>query len=240
MKYGMRERLSGAVILIALAVIFVPMLFDEPAPRDGRPEPSISIEAPIEVERHDVADPKPPASLSGGETSIEIPAPTPRLLPDDGTPSSRIASTEASGQNEAASSEQVPGGQASSEPSSAEQASTQEPTDTAPAVDPIAELARAADQRMAERPSTSSESVEQAVAQGEWAVQVGSFGKQSNVERLLAQLRDEGFNAYSRPRGNDLTTVYVGPFATSEAGERAVTEVKSRVNLQGLLVRVKE
>ncbi|MDT0499455.1 MULTISPECIES: SPOR domain-containing protein [unclassified Halomonas] len=244
MKYGMRERLSGAVILIALAVIFVPMLFDEPAPRDGRPEPSISIEAPIEVERHDVADPKPPASLSGGETSIEIPAPTPRLLPDDGTPSSRIASTEASGQNEAASSEQVPSGQASNEPSSAEQNSTQEPADTAPAVDPIAELARAADQRMAERPSTSSqsgsESVEPAVAQGEWAVQVGSFGKSSNVERLLAQLRDEGFNAYSRPRGNDLTTVYVGPFATSEAGERAVAEVKSRVNLQGLLVRVKE
>ena len=36
MKYGMRERLSGAVILIALAVIFVPMLFDEPAPRSER------------------------------------------------------------------------------------------------------------------------------------------------------------------------------------------------------------
>ena len=75
---------------------------------------------------------------------------------------------------------------------------------------------------------------------GEWAVQVGSFGQQANVERLLNQLRDEGFSAYSRPRGNDLTTVYVGPFASSEAGERAVGEVKTRVNLQGLLVRVRE
>ncbi|HSH57080.1 MAG TPA: SPOR domain-containing protein [Halomonas sp.] len=225
MKYGMRERLSGAVILIALAVIFVPMLFDEPAPRDGRPEPSLSIEAPIEVERHDVPEPKPPASLSGGET----PEPSPRLLPGDDTRSSQIASTEATDQGEASASEQL---------------SPKEPADTAPDVDPIAELAKAADRRLAERSSSSNqssaESLEPAMAEGEWAVQVGSFGKPANVERLLVQLRDEGFTAYSRPRGNDLTTVYVGPFATSEAGERAVAEVKSRVNLQGLLVRVKE
>ncbi|TDB02918.1 SPOR domain-containing protein [Halomonas marinisediminis] len=236
MKYGMRERLSGAVILIALAVIFVPMLFDDPAPRDGRPEPSISIEAPIEVERHDVPEPQPPASLSGDEASGVIPEPTPRLLPGDETRSSRIASTEATSQDMPSASEQTSDEPASAEPSSAKQGSTQEPADTATAVDPIAELARAADQRLAERSSSPGA----AVAQGEWAVQVGSFGKPSNVERLLAQLRDEGFTAYSRPRGNDLTTVYVGPFATSEAGEQAVAEVKARVNLQGLLVRVKE
>ena len=34
MKYGKRERISGAVILLALGVIFIPMLFDEPPARD--------------------------------------------------------------------------------------------------------------------------------------------------------------------------------------------------------------
>lgn len=202
MKYGMRERLSGAVILIALAVIFVPMLFDEPAPRDDRPEPVLSIDTPIEVERHDVPEPVPPASL---------------------------AESDEAGVGEGQSPEESP----AEETASAE-----------PAVDPIAELARAADQRLAESASASDqadgEAVESAVSGGEWAVQVGSFGQQANVERLLNQLRDEGFSAYSRPRGNDLTTVYVGPFASSEAGERAVGEVKNRVNLQGLLVRVRE
>lgn len=207
MKYGMRERLSGAVILIALAVIFVPMLFDEPAPRDDRPEPVLSIDTPIEVERHDVPEPVPPASLEESDPSDEIPEPDTRLTPDDEAKPAPLATSE-------------------------------------PAVDPIAELARAADQRLAESASASgqgdAEAVESAVAGGEWAVQVGSFGQQANVERLLNQLRDEGFSAYSRPRGNDLTTVYVGPFASSEAGERAVGEVKTRVNLQGLLVRVRE
>lgn len=218
MKYGMRERLSGAIILIALAVIFVPMLFDEPAPREDRPEPSLSIDAPIDVERHDVAEPTPPASLAGTDSSEE-------------------------------SSEDEASGQEASAPR----------TDTEPA-DPIADLAQAADRRLSEKESESrnesaSENanegasaassagagdVEPAVEAGGWAVQVGSFGEPANVKRLLARLRDEGFSAYSRPRGNDLTTVYVGPFGSSEAGERAVAEVKARINLQGLLVRVKE
>ncbi|WP_282041706.1 SPOR domain-containing protein [Halomonas alimentaria] len=224
MKYGMRERLSGAVILIALAVIFVPMLFDEPAPRDDRPEPVLSIDTPIEVERHDVPEPVPPASLAESDPSDAIPEPDTRLM-SDGEANPAPLATADEGQ--------------SPEESPAEETATAEP-----AVDPIAELARAADQRLAENASASgqgdAEAVESAVAGGEWAVQVGSFGQQANVERLLKQLRDEGFSTYSRPRGNDLTTVYVGPFASSEAGERAVGEVKNRVNLQGLLVRVRE
>ncbi|MDL4864762.1 SPOR domain-containing protein, partial [Halomonas elongata] len=63
MKYGMRERISGALILIALAVIFVPLLFDDPAPREERPEPTLTIEQPIEVERRDLEEPTPPESL---------------------------------------------------------------------------------------------------------------------------------------------------------------------------------
>lgn len=211
MKYGMRERLSGAIILIALGVIFVPMLFDEPAPREGRPEPSLSIDAPIDVERHDVAEPTPPASLAETDSSEEV------------------AEGEAAGEG------------ASPRPDAAQAPPPSEPAD------PIADLAQAADQRQAERETASSASssaqaggVEPAVESGDWAVQVGSFGESANVERLLARLRDKGFSAYSRPRGSDLTTVYVGPFGNSEAGERAVAEVKASINLQGLLVRVKE
>lgn len=239
MKYGMRERLSGAVILIALAVIFVPMLFDEPAPREGRPEPSLSIDAPIDVERHDVPEPQPPATIGQPALSGEVPQPSPRLLPGDevsGVDTSGVETSDQGVSSTPMDSTEAPG--------EAVEPSAEAPANAEPAVDPIAELARAADRRMAESASSSSsapaEAVEPAMAEGEWAVQVGSFGKPANVERLLVQLREEGFNAYSRPRGNDLTTVYVGPFTTSEAGERAVAEVKSRINLQGLLVRVKE
>ncbi|WP_444677416.1 SPOR domain-containing protein [Halomonas sp. E19] len=105
--------------------------------------------------------------------------------------------------------------------------------------DPIADLARQASQRVetAQAPSTAPSPT---AASGEWAVQVGSFGEAGNAERLQARLREEGFSAYSRRRDNNMTTVYVGPYASSEAGERAMTELKERANLQGLLVRVRE
>ncbi|MFP4137585.1 MAG: SPOR domain-containing protein [Halomonas sp.] len=216
MKYGMRERLSGAVILIALAVIFVPMLFDEPAPRSERPEPTQRIEPPIEVERHDVPEPVPPASLDADEEVSEVQeaaevAPI-EPVPDDAAEASAEAGDEASSDA---------------------------------ALDPIAELARAADERMARSSGDESDTDagaegEAAASGGDWAVQVGSFGQADNAERLLGQLREEGFDAFTRPRDDDLTTVYVGPFGSAEEGERAVAEVKSRANLQGLLVRVRE
>lgn len=243
MKYGMRERISGAVILIALAVIFVPMLFSEPAPRSERPEPVLTIEQPVDVERENVPDPRPPETLG------QIESPT---SPRDVEPPAEDDRVEAEAVTTLAESSQSSDEPASDEPSATE-SSGGDSDGATESIDPIAELARAADQRLAERRTREEESAasdggEQsqasdptpAVESGEWAVQVGSFGEPDNAERLEAQLREQGFNAYRRPRDNDLTSVYVGPYDSSEAGERAVGELKSRANLQGLLVRVRD
>ncbi|WP_244272152.1 SPOR domain-containing protein [Halomonas aestuarii] len=210
----MRERLSGAVILIALAVIFIPMLFDEPAPRGERPQPVMTIERPVEVERRDLPDPTPPASLG----QIQSPEAS----------SSRPASSEEEGADAAPAVEATPAS-AESEPASA-------PSDE-PAADPIAELARAADERLAGQQEGSRPDPVEAAPDGEWAVQVGSFGEPANAQRLEATLAEQGLPVYSRDRDNGLTTVYVGPFATSREGERVMGELKARDNLQGLLVR---
>lgn len=216
MKYGWRERISGAVILIALAVILLPWLLSEPAPRSERPQPVLTIEQPIEVPRHEIAEPAPPASLG----QLEAPR---QAVEDDGEAQlSEVAEETA---------EQV----------TAEAPAPREAPEPAP--DPIAELARAADQRLADRRDEGEEpapsSSTPATPGGDWAVQVGSFGEPANAERLLGQLRDQGFPAYSQPRDNNLTTVFVGPFDSSEAGERAMNELKSQANLQGLLVRAR-
>ncbi|MCL7939396.1 SPOR domain-containing protein [Halomonas sp. ATCH28] len=218
----MRERLSGAVILIALAVIFVPMLFDEPAPRSERPQPVMSIEQPVEVERRDVPDPEPPTSLG-------------QIRSPSGTSSSDPASTEERIEPET---EQAVEAMADTEPTTPETADT-EARDEADE-DPIAELARAADQRLsgeAEQASREAAQAAQAAPEGEWAVQVGSFGEQANAERLESNLAAQGLPVYSRVRDNGLTTVYVGPYATSREGEEVMAKLKADANLQGLLVR---
>ena len=234
MKYGMRERLSGAIILIALAAIFVPMLFDEPASRDERPEPVLTIEQPAPVERRDLPDPQPPESL--GEM----------LSPQasSGQAESPVASEE-----EEPDSREAP--QVNTAPAVAvEQAESPEatppttpPTAEEPRPDPIAELAQAASERLQSRAASAPEqnsAAPSASPGGEWAVQVGSFGEAANAERLQAQLQEQGFPAYSRQRDNAMTTVYVGPFDTSETGERVMGAIKEQVNMQGLLVRVRD
>lgn len=217
MKYGMRERLSGGLILVALGVIFVPMLFDEPAPREERPRPVLTIEQPIAVDRNPVAEPAPPASLEGeleaergddeSSSSLGVTALPEATIADETDESPEVAA--------------IPEPQATPEP---------EPAPSEPAADPIAELAQAAQNGGDSRPP----------AVGDWAVQAGSFGEPANAERLERQLGEQGFNAYRRPRDNGLTTVYVGPFESSEAGERARGELKEKANIQGLLIRVRE
>ncbi|SHF43194.1 DedD protein [Modicisalibacter ilicicola DSM 19980] len=215
MKYGMRERISGAVILLALAVIFIPMLFDEPPSREAQPEPTLTIEQPIEVERQDVDEPEPPASLG----QIQMPE-----LRDDGASAS--PSVEPS---------------ATDEPRVVETESARRVADPETRSDPIAELARRTEEgkKQEQQPPASQPETPSAEEQGDWAVQAGSFGEPGNAERFEAELKAEGFEAFRRVRDNDLTTVYVGPFTSSEAGEKARAELKQKANIQGLLIRLR-
>lgn len=227
MKYGMRERISGAIIVIALAVIFLPMLFDDPAPRDERPEPVLSVEEPVEVERVEVEEPKPPVRLGS------LADPMPQAPADDEDVEEERG--------------EASGGESSEPAVAADDDAANRETDEADGADPIAELARRAEAKREQQPPQRDEPEDSsdeaaptaASASGEWAVQAGSFGEPGNAERLETQLKEQGFQAYRRERDNNLTTVYVGPYESSEAGERARSELKSRANIQGLLVRVK-
>ncbi|WP_027349042.1 SPOR domain-containing protein [Halotalea alkalilenta] len=59
MKYGIRERIIGGIILIALAVIVVPMFFGSPSERESGPGPTMTInQQPIEVPQRDIAPPQ--------------------------------------------------------------------------------------------------------------------------------------------------------------------------------------
>lgn len=145
MKYGMRERISGIIIVVALGVIFVPMLFDEPESPEQRPDPVLTIDPPVDVERRDVPEPTPPAGLGQGQ------APLAGDQGNDGQASQ--------GQGESA--EASPSRQVDAEPAQqvAEETSEREPEPeptpeaSQPREDPIAALARQAEQRSTSGPS---------------------------------------------------------------------------------------
>ncbi|GHA92749.1 SPOR domain-containing protein [Modicisalibacter luteus] len=218
MKYGMRERISGAVILVALGVIFIPMLFDEPPSREEQPEPVLTIQQPIEVERVPVAEPERPSSLG----QIQMPS---------------TSNNETQQANTQPKPTPPPPAAPDAEPAAPAKPTEQPVANPSTRSDPIADLARQSEQRQGESETQASSDT---ASSGEWAVQVGSFGEPDNAQRLESKLDEQGFNAFRQPRSNNLTTVYVGPFASSEAGEQARTELKEKANIQGLLVRMKE
>lgn len=238
MKYGMRERVSGIVIIGALAVLILPMLFD--APDDtARPEgPVMSIEQPISVSQQEIDEPRSPLegqqreSVSQGEqlfpgASDEIASRTePELSQQTASPGG--AEVEGPASNEGATVSSSDTASSTGTPSStgdASSASAASERDSAPAEDPI----------MAAASGSAGRSSAQSSGEG-WAVQAGSFGQPENADRLISQLQEQGFNAYQRPRGN-LHTVYVGPFDSTEASEQARTRLQSRANIKGLIVR---
>lgn len=230
MKYGKRERISGAVILLALGVIFIPMLFDEPPARDERPSPVMTLGKPVDIDRSTVDAPQPPSELKIG-TDVPI-----TFVDGNG----KVRDSDPGIENASESRARVAEAQqlsptrsvSSSEPKAAptpqpKPAPTPKP-EPKPAPEPAPEPKPAV---AASAPSSSA---------GGWAVQVGSFGKPANAERLQKDLQSKGFAAYRVARDGNLTVVFVGPYKSSEIGESARSRLQEQVNIKGLLVRRKE
>lgn len=231
MKYGKTERISGIVILLALLAIVVPWLMSDPAPREERPQPTFVIEQPVDVARQEVPAPQMPESIATPPPSEPVETDEALEEPIDEMPrapqTDQVVRAETSSTN--------PG---TSEPASS--SSAPEPA-SPPQEDPIAALVAANESRNSSNGNTrSASSGPAAQQQGEWAVQVGSFGDTANAQRISDQLSGEGFRVFQRARDNNLTTVLVGPYATSEDGEEAMALIKQRINVQGLLVRVRD
>ncbi|OLO08588.1 hypothetical protein BTW08_06465 [Salinicola sp. MH3R3-1] len=249
MKYGWRERISGAVILVALGAIFLPMLFDDPEPRQQEPGPVMVIEQPVgggETRQRIIESPQPPTSVadggsqgsgsqSSGSQGSGNPDSASRNSSDDRVGSNPVPEPDTRSQLNAGSEDSFGKGNAATGSGSSD--------------DPIADISQAEQTQPEPEPSkpasTQQPSTQQAStpertsasSDGGWVVQVGSFGQSGNATRLAAKLKDQGFTAYSQPRDNNLTTVYVGPFESSDAGEKARAELKQAANIQGLLIR---
>lgn len=224
MKYGMRERISGIVIIVALAIMVLPMLFDAPDEVERPEGPVMSIDRPVSVSRQAVDEPRSPLDDQSERPQQSAPRSEP-LLPD--------ASDETRSRPEPELAQQAasPAGSASVAPADERETSASSDSGAAASGDAAAERDSAA-----EDPIMAAASGSAGRSGGDWAVQAGSFGQPENADRLIGQLREQGFDAYQRPRGN-LHTVYVGPFDSTEASEQARTRLQSRANIKGLIVR---
>ncbi|MDY6840147.1 MAG: SPOR domain-containing protein [Pseudomonadota bacterium] len=216
---GLKQRIIGALVLVSLAVIFVPMLFDEPHSE----RTSTTIKIPEEPPFPEVAAPRTevaPAPSSGpesrdgnrtapatGENSGDSPGY--RILedsPGDKATSGVVESTDA-GQPPASSAR---------EPASASAGTVGQAS---------------------ENPATETAEYERSL-EGAWVVQLGSFGNSDNARRLRDQVREKGYGSHLQKvvRGDTtLTRVFSGPFASKSDAESAKTALDDAFGLNSLV-----
>ena len=229
MESRAKQRLTGAIILVALFVLLVPELLT--GPRDSHP----ATESPssggmrrytIDLDAQNSAgQPMAPAGHEAPVALPEVAAPmgsaTERAMPGEAA----IAPSEAA----------VTTNPAPSPNNSAAVAQT--PAASAPK--PIATPAPAPAAATAPRTETPRAATANPVP-GSFVVQLGSFGSKENAERLVRDMNAKGFTTFIAPittNGRELYRVRVGPTRDRASAEALATELK-RVGQSGSIVPI--
>ena len=217
MDAALKQRLVGAAVLVALAVIFLPMLV-------GGPEPeSEAVSVPLDI----------PAAPERDFETRDLPL-TPSA-PTSATPAAddpnRIVTVDAP------SAERVDAAP-ESEPSTASPAPTSTTTPAAPTPQPLTEAqSKAAETAPAAPPTTPTPApvaTNPAVTPGgRYVVNLGSYSNAANAQTLITALKSAGLPAFSESiavEGKPAQRLRLGPYAQrgeAEAARLAVTRLRS-------------
>ncbi len=214
----MKQRLIGAAVLVALAVIFLPMLVKGPAPDSG------VSDVPLKA-------PDAPA------TDYEI-RDLPLVMPSDAPNGGAVGMQAHPGQPPAAGD-----GQAAL-PMPAEQPDAAQVGDITPVQVPAADNPDAADlastpaKQPAAPPPAPAAKLPASTAGGDYAVSFGSFTTSGSADKVIASLRAAGLPSYRESATVDrkaVQRVRIGPYATradAEAARQQALRVRDDVNAQ--------
>ncbi|MEX0603886.1 MAG: SPOR domain-containing protein [Marinobacter sp.] len=208
---GLKQRVIGAVVLVSLAVIFVPMLFDEPHTERSSRVIDIPEEPPFpEVEAPPVLDEDAP--------SYRLEEPSANPVFEQPTPDSELAPAEREAMDSPQPSVSIP----DSEPEPPETPAPQ-PSPSEPSSEPAQE--------------TESEEFTRSL-EGAWVVQLGSFGNADNARRLRDNVREKGYDSHTQriERGDTtFTRVFSGPYSEKSDAEKAKKALDAEFGVNGLV-----
>lgn len=200
-----RRRLIGAVAIVLLLVVFVPMLLDS-EPRPARNEPALDIPS------KENAPPLPPPAPAVAETAHAGQGAAAKDAKASSAPAPVAASP---------SSSSAPGGTgAGAAPSSGSAKGTAAPQPTVAQVAPVAKR-----ESPAAAPAAATASAKAPAKLEGFAVQVGAFRDAAKLREARDKLTAAGVPHYTeRLEGasRGLTRLRAGPFPTREAAEAAM------------------
>ena len=209
-----KQRMVGALVLVALAVIFLPMLFSR---QDEQRQ--VTVEAP--------AAPQAPVVP---QVQVEpVAVPEPQALPQEPVPSD-----EEIAQQEAPSTAIAPTVPVTPAPAAKPVAPT-----VAPAPAPANKPTVAPGQPITAAPGKPDPTQSRVDANGlsvSWSVQLASLSSRASAENLQKTLRSQGYNAYIRT-ADGKNRVFVGPLIERAEADRLRDLLNRQQNLKGFVVR---
>lgn len=229
MDIALKQRLVGASVLVALAVVVLPMLLG------GRPESGVqetqTIELPpqpseldFQTRRYPIGETpsvpqRAPEEAPSGDATATLPQPQRSPEPSPPAESGEEADPDAEGTDKRGAVAHV-----ELEPREFQDAL---PDDTVPAT-------AAADREAAPEPSAAKVTVPAAASGGgRYVVQVASFGSTDNAKRLSETLRGSGYAVLSDTVTSDVGTLHrvrVGPYASEAEASAAAARLRQQVS----------
>lgn len=199
MERALKERIIGAIVIVALVVLVVPVFLDGP-PDSGE---ILSERVPLPGQ----SDQQTQTVVLDRDRSEPVPAQASATSGTAAQQKERTVDTATIAEEKIAE-KTVPG------------------TAAAPVKSESSKPKAAPIKAASESPAPTSKTTS---ATGMWAVQLGSFSNQENAERLAADLRKQGFAAFlsqmSTPSGQ-LHRVRIGPQKDREAAEAMATRLQ--------------
>ncbi|WP_422776050.1 SPOR domain-containing protein [Pseudomonas mediterranea] len=206
-----KQRMVGALVLVALAVIFLPMLFSR---QDEQRQ--VTVDAPAAPQAPSV----PPVQVE------PVTVPEPQALPQEPVPSD-----EELAEHPTVPSAPIPAAPAAS--SKPAVAPAPAPVPATPAVKPAPTQPITA---APTKPDTSQSRVDANGLSVSWSVQLASLTSRESAENLQKSLRSQGYNAYIRS-ADGKNRVFVGPLIERAEADRLRDLLGRQQNLKGFVVR---
>jgi len=206
-----KQRMVGALVLVALAVIFLPMLFSR---QDEQRQ--VRVDAPA----------APQAAVLPQVKVEPVPVPEPQALPEEPAPGAdKVAET--------------PVPLAPAPAPAPKPVAAAKPAAPAPVAKPAPAPAQTPAQVVAVAPSkldTTQNRVDPNGLPISWAVQLASLASRDSAESLQKTLRSQGYNAYIRS-ADGKNRVFVGPLIERAEADRLRDLLGRQQNLKGFVVR---
>ncbi|MDH0304457.1 MULTISPECIES: SPOR domain-containing protein [unclassified Pseudomonas] len=210
---GMKQRMVGALVLVALAVIFLPMLFT----REDEMR-QVRVEAP-----------QAPAMPSLPQVQVEpVQVPEPQPLPEQGDQPPVVV-------NESTAPVTTPSQPIAPAPQAQPKPQTPVPTPKAEARPaPAPATAPAATAATAKQAAPSK--IDANGLPVSWSIQLASLSNRAGADNLQKTLRSQGYNAYIRS-ADGMNRVFVGPLIERAEAERLRDVINRQHSLKGFVVR---